>query len=97
VHRPELTRKFRRVEGLDLRRVLQILETAEVVEPTSVPAVSPDPKDDMFLAAAHAGAADYLVSEDHHLLGLTQYQTVKIVDAHTFVQVLAQESAGQSQ
>ncbi len=88
VNRPELTSKFRRVEGLDFSRVLQILEAADKVEPISVPVLSLDPKDDVFLATAHLGAADYLISEDHHLLDLRQYQDIQIIDARTFMQVL---------
>lgn len=40
-------------------------------DPAPQPGLSPDPDDDYLLTLARAGAADYLVSGDRHLLGLT--------------------------
>jgi hypothetical protein len=45
-----------------------------VVQPEVVPAISRDPADDMFLAAANAGAADFLVTGDADLLVLNVYE-----------------------
>src|SRR5688572_5740759 len=70
LHRPELTRRFRSLVGLDVARVIAILDHAEAVELQDVPAVSRDPKDDKFLATAVAARADYVVTEDNDLLVL---------------------------
>src|ERR1044071_3320058 len=64
LQRPEITSRFRTVADRDLRRVLEILSQAEVVEPPAIAPVSRDVKDDKFLAAAVAAQAEYLVSED---------------------------------
>jgi uncharacterized protein len=88
LHRPELTRRFRTLGGLDLARVLEIIGQAEVVEITDIPAVSRDPKDDKFLATAEAATADYLVSEDQDLLVLGTHGKTAIVDARTFLTIL---------
>lgn len=86
--RPELTAMFRSLAGLDLRAVLDLLAQAEIVELGTIPATSRDPKDDKFLATALAGAADYLVTEDHDLLVLTEHAGTKIVTAATFLDLL---------
>src|SRR4051812_2367849 len=67
LHRPELTRRFRSLAGLDVRQVIHMLGRAEMVEIDEIPTVSRDRKDDKFLATAAAAGADYLVSEDNEL------------------------------
>jgi len=49
-------------------------------------------KDDIFLVAAAAAHADYLVSEDNDLLVLGEYAGVRIVDAATFLAILEAQS-----
>jgi uncharacterized protein len=90
LHRPELRSKFRGLEGLDVAAVIALLGQAAAVDVPSIPPLSRDPKDDKFLATAAAARADYLVSEDQDLLVLEQYQGVKLVDAATFLRVIAQ-------
>ena len=55
---------------MDTRRVLDLLSHAELVEVADIPPVSRKPKDDIFLATAVVGEADYVVSEDYDLLDL---------------------------
>ena len=90
LHRPELTTKFRALENLDVAAVITLLGEASVVNVQSIPAASRDHKDDKFLATAAAAGADYLVSEDQDLLVLDEYEGTKIVDASTFLSVLAE-------
>ena len=61
---------IRFVAGMDARRVLDLLRHAELVEVADIPPVSRKPKDDIFLATAVVGEADYVVSEDYDLLDL---------------------------
>lgn len=88
LHRPELTSRFRSLAGLDSVRIFQILEQAEVVDIGDVRPVSRDPKDDKFLATAHAGQAEYLISEDHDLLVLGTHGGARIVTAAQFLAIL---------
>jgi putative PIN family toxin of toxin-antitoxin system len=88
LHRPEVVRKLRSIQGMDLGRVLEILGQAEMVEVATIPTVSRDPKDDKFLATARAAAADYLVTEDQDLLVLQEYGGTKIVSASAFLAIL---------
>src|SRR3954447_8340760 len=55
VHRPEVARKFRALDGLDLAAALAVLDKAERVEPAELYRTSSDPtKDDAYLATALA-------------------------------------------
>lgn len=96
LHRPELTRKFRRLREISLEKVIDILQQAEVVEVGDIPTVSRDLKDDKFLATARAARADYLVSEDDDLLVLKGYEGVKIVNAADFLGILRQGEEGEA-
>ena len=93
LRRPELTRKFRNLAGLDHERVLDIISQVEVVPIEAPPAVSRDPTDDKFLATARAAGADYLVSEDKDLLSLEYYRGTRIVDCATFLTILGRQSS----
>lgn len=51
--------------------------------------VTRDPSDNMFLACAVEGRADYIVSGDRDLLVLGSYEGIPIVTAREFVRILA--------
>lgn len=86
--RPELTRKFKSLQQMDIWAVLTILSQADVVELESIPAVSRDPEDDKFLATAKAARAGYLVSADDDLLVLGEYDGIRILSADAFLAIL---------
>jgi putative PIN family toxin of toxin-antitoxin system len=50
--------------------------------------IQTDPSDNMFLAAALEGRADYVVSLDRHLLELKHYHRIQIVRPNRFLEVL---------
>ena len=50
--------------------------------------VKDDADDDKYIAAALLGRADYIVSGDHHLVGLVEYQGVRIVKPREFLEIL---------
>ncbi|KKR91788.1 MAG: putative toxin-antitoxin system toxin component, PIN family [Candidatus Levybacteria bacterium RIFCSPHIGHO2_02_FULL_39_36] len=50
--------------------------------------VQRDPEDDKFLWCAIEGKADYIISGDHHLLDLKEYEGVKILSPHDFLTIL---------
>lgn len=92
LQRPELVRKFRSLQRMNLAEIVVLLEQAELVEASEIRAVSRDPKDDKFLAAAKAGEASYLVSADKDLLDLGVYEGITIVDIARFLNVLEEQS-----
>ncbi|MHB9072417.1 MAG: putative toxin-antitoxin system toxin component, PIN family [Desulfobaccales bacterium] len=57
----------------------------------TVEAVAADPSDDMVLAGAVEGSADFIVSGDHHLLDLKNYQGIKIVNPARFLELMEGE------
>ncbi len=58
------------------------IEAADLVTPSTLPAVvSADPDDDEVIAAAIAAHAELIVSGDHHLLDLGSHQGIRIVTA----------------
>ena len=91
--RPQLVRKYRTVATCDLDTILDQLATATVVDPLDTPAICRDPADDKFLAAAQAGGARFIVSEDLDLLDLGSYGKTTIVSAEAFLRIL---DAGES-
>src|SRR5688572_21564584 len=84
----KLARKNRSKAGF-----LDLLACATVVSPASIPAVCSDPGDDKFLAAALAGGADFIVSEDLDLLSLEEYEGIVICDTRTMIEVLSAADA----
>jgi putative PIN family toxin of toxin-antitoxin system len=60
--------------------VVQVAQIASMVEPTeAVKVVTADPADDRVLEAAHAFAADVIVSGDAHLLDIGSWSGIEIV------------------
>jgi putative PIN family toxin of toxin-antitoxin system len=61
-------------------RLRTLIEQAETVLPESQPrVVADDPDDDKFLAAALAGRADALITNDAHLLEYDDYEGLRIL------------------
>jgi putative PIN family toxin of toxin-antitoxin system len=88
IQRPGLSTKYKGLKTINVRNVIEILAKAEAVEIEEISPVSRDPKDDIFLATAIAGRADYLVSEDKDLLVLKQFIGIRIIDTHEFLELL---------
>lgn len=56
----------------------QVAYLADIAEPTEpIHAVEADPADNRVLEAALAGAADLIVSGDHHLLDLREWRGIR--------------------
>ncbi|MBW3000564.1 putative toxin-antitoxin system toxin component, PIN family [Candidatus Woesearchaeota archaeon] len=65
-----------------------IIRNSLMVEPAEkVCLVKDDPKDNMFLEAAIAGKADYIVSQDKHLLKLKKIRGIKIIKPNEFNEI----------
>jgi len=63
-----------------------ILRNSILVGPKEkINAVKDDPKDNMFLEAAVAGKAEYIITQDKHLLKLKTHQGTKIAKPEEFI------------
>ena len=76
--------------GLSSEQILGIValvrETFDFVEPdVSVNAVATDPDDNRILEAAVSAEAEYIVSGDKHLLALSEWKGIQIVNASRFM------------
>jgi predicted nucleic acid-binding protein len=50
--------------------------------------VTADPADDIYIAAANDGLAEYIVSGDRHLLDLVEHEGIRIVTPRAFLSLL---------
>ena len=75
----------------DVADVILKLLKAALITPgeTLAEGVPDDPADDMVIACALEGQADFIISGDHHLIDLKNYQGIKIVDPSTFLALIA--------
>ena len=88
--------KFQRYLGeRDVLDFLEALSTrARIVRTRSrLRIIREDPEDNNILAAAYDGRADYIVSGDRHLLGLREFEGIKIVTVERILELL-QSRAG---
>jgi putative PIN family toxin of toxin-antitoxin system len=85
LQRPKLHLKSRTIATI----VNRIYRKAEFVTPEEhVFAVQADPTDNKFIEAAIAGKAEHIVSGDKHLLDLKEFQSIPIITARKFIEVL---------
>jgi putative PIN family toxin of toxin-antitoxin system len=64
----------------------EILAYSELITLTNIPRVIiDDPDDDIIIAVAVSGKANYILSGDKHLLNLKQHQDITIVTASEFL------------
>lgn len=66
-----------------------VVRVAKVVEPrATIQAIKADPDDDRILECALAGGADLIVSGDHHLTRLKNFEGIAIVRPVYFLKTL---------
>jgi uncharacterized protein len=88
LRRPRLVRKYREIETRNVTVMLDLIATAVVVQPVAIPAICRDPEDDKFLAAAKAGNARFIVTEDMDLLDIGIFERTAIISAEVFLRML---------
>ena len=83
-------RKYLRLPEEDLDLWVAALGAIAVIVEGKVSrhVVMADPDDDIYLAAATDGLADYIVSGDRHLLDLAEHEGIRIVTPRTFLDLL---------
>lgn len=68
----------------ELERLRAIIAAGQQVHPKSNPPVTEDREDDKFLAAASAGAAEAVITNDPHLLSVDCYEGIRVVRPSSF-------------
>lgn len=88
--RPHIRKRFPHVSDNSVETFSAALKGSTVfMIPDEIPrAVSDDPDDDIVLACAVAGNADYIVTRDHHLLELGMHRGIPIVTPEAFAAIL---------
>ncbi len=85
MRRPHITRKYPEAIGRMNLLIELVGRTAIHVSDLVTGRVVSDPDDDLLLACALEGEAEYLISGDEHLLQLREYQGIKILAPRDFV------------
>jgi len=62
-----------------LDRIFKFYDLSQIVRPTTAVNASRDRSDNRFLEAAIAGKADYVVTNDMHLLELEEFEGVRMI------------------
>ena len=65
----------------DYRALVEVVKLAEIES-----IIVDDPDDDALIACALGGAADYIISGDHHLLDMGEYQGIKMWTVSRFLE-----------
>lgn len=89
LNRDRIRRKYS-VDPAEVERLRIFLESrpVSVAITARVHGVATHPEDDLILATAVSGQADFLVTGDRHLLALGSYQRVQIVTPRDFLAIL---------
>lgn len=83
-----LSSKFGLTRQAAKSRTNLLSRISEVVHPQKIRVVSRDSNDDIVLATAVYGEADYIITLDHDLLVLKTYKTIAIIAPNTFSKIL---------
>lgn len=77
-------------KNLEMRRTLEkVVSISTIIEPQERHVIiKDDPEDDKFLDCAVAGKADFIVSQNYHLLNLKEFKGIKIVKPKEFLKTL---------
>ena len=71
-----------------LERLIVLPNTLVIVPETRVACISEDPSDDRFLECAKVARADLIVSGDEHLMALSLFQGISIVNPRRFIELM---------
>ena len=87
--RPQIVRRYH-IPAQELSHLKRLLETTTIQVPgtKNVDVVRDDPDDDILVAVALEGEAEYIISGDPHLLRLQEVQGIRIVTPRQFLAYL---------
>jgi putative PIN family toxin of toxin-antitoxin system len=93
---PKIKQLHRLTPKLIDQALAEISEAAMVTSGAiQINGVKDDPKDNKYLECAIEGQVDFIISGDHHLIDLKEFEGIKIVEPATFLKLMAgQQGAG---
>ena len=76
-----------RLQDETIRELVDLIVTNSIViEPKEkIDIVKDDPTDNIFVETAVAGNADYIISQDKHLLNIKKFRGIKIINPEEFL------------
>jgi putative PIN family toxin of toxin-antitoxin system len=85
--------KFRLMRRSQIDRFVSVLVEESVILTVKfhVEVIRQDPDDDIVLATAYDGNAQYIVTGDKHLLALAQFEGIRIVTVNEMLGILGKE------
>lgn len=87
LHYPHIVKRFSSSKEHTSAFVAMIIEHAMIVKGLyEISGITEDPEDDMFIACAMEGNAQYIVSRDPHLRNIKHFRGIQIIDATTFIE-----------
>lgn len=87
LNRPKFVQRLEAIGKTAGQVISEYLQFTQIVEAATIqPTVLDDPDDDIVLACALGGKADYIVTGDEHLLTLGTYKSIHIWGVHQFLQ-----------
>lgn len=70
-----------------------LINISKIVEPSEIiDVVKEDPDDNKFIEAAMEGKADYIITQDNHLLKLKKYKNIKIITPKDFLELFKEKT-----
>lgn len=86
LQREKFSLRLKRAEVKASDLLLGYAALATVIQPQKIePVIEDDPKDDMILACALTAQAGFIISGDHHLLALGNFQNIEILNVNEFL------------
>ncbi len=82
---PRLRDKYHFTDETTADLVALLALRGELVKPQREVKICRDPHDDMFIEAALAGAAEYIVTGDKDLLSLKKFESVQLITPRVFL------------
>lgn len=88
LHRPCIKNKYH-LSHTDIADFLRLLQQYTLIVQGAIDVdVAEDPDDNIVFACAVESGADYIISGDHHLVDIGEYQGIRIIRASTLLQML---------
>ncbi len=86
-------KKLHRLTPKQIDRALAEISDAATVTPGEIRinSVKDDPQDNKYLECAVEGQVDFIISGDHHLTGLREFEGIRIVEPATFLKLMAEQ------